>query len=166
MKKAVLTGRAMKQIIRTTQLSAISFFVMGPVMAYGNINEAGNCAIYAEMSAQTVKKDNRFDGHDDVAPALTKFATAQSAKMDANMADTYAQSAAFGWDKAKVDEMIKSGQDNVRAGFFTPTMDTSKLYMDHVQVVYACMQAHPSDLGQSSEALGAVIQKMAKIVVK
>jgi len=74
----------------------------------------GNCAILAEMSAKTVKKDSRFKDHKDIAPALMKFAEAQEAKMKAGMADTYKQSEAFGWDKAKVDKMMKDNEQWLR----------------------------------------------------
>ena len=137
-----------------------------PAQAQGAASKPGNCAIYAELSAQTVKKDARFDGHDEIAPALMKFAAAQSAKLEASMEETYATSKAFGWDKAKVDAMIKDNQKALRAGFFTSTMDKSKLYMDHVHAVYNCgtAQTNPSDLGQSPDAFTAVLQKMAQIV--
>ena len=134
--------------------------------AQGAASKPGNCAIYAELSAQTVKKDARFDGHDEIAPALMKFAAAQSAKLEASMEETYATSKAFGWDKAKVDAMIKENDAAIRAGFFTSTMEKSKLYMDHVQAVYNCGSAQtvPSDLGQSPDDFTAVLQKMAQIV--
>lgn len=143
---------------------AASLFVSAH--AQNATTKPGNCAIYAEMSAQTVKKDARFKGHDEIAPALMKFSKAQSAKLEASMAETYANSKAFGWDKAKVDAMIIANQEAVHAGFFTATMDTSKLYMDHVQAIYACGSAQtvPADLGQSPEVFTAVLQKMAQIV--
>jgi len=126
----------------------------------------GNCAILAEMSAKTVKKDARFNDHKDIAPALMKFAEAQEAKMKAGMADTYKQSEAFGWDKAKVDKMMKDNDAAMRNGFVTSTMEKNKLYMDHVQAVYGCANAQtdPKDLGQSPEAIVAVLKTMAEIV--
>ncbi len=149
-------------------LSAAAFIgalTAGPAQARNA--KPGNCAILAEMTANTVEKDKRFAGHDDIAPALMKFSKAQDAKMQAEMDDTYAQSAAFGWDKAKVDQMIEDNQKAGRAGFTGPTMEKDKLYMEHVQGVYACAQAQktPADLGQSPEALMAVLQKTAKIVM-
>ena len=128
----------------------------------------GNCAIYAEMSAKTVKKDARFKDHKDIAPALMKFAKAQEAKMKAGMVETYKQSKAFGWDKAKVDKMMADNDAAMRKGFFTSTMDKNKLYMDHVQAVYGCATAQnsPADLGQSPDAMLATLKKMAEIVVQ
>jgi len=128
----------------------------------------GNCAILAEMSAETVKKDNRFDDHKDIAPSLMKFADAQNAKLEASMADTYKASKAFGWDKAKVDQMMKQNDAAMRKGFFTSTMDKNKLYMDHVQAVHGCANAQksPADLGQSPEALLATLKKMAELVIQ
>lgn len=126
----------------------------------------GNCAILADMSANTVKKDKRFKSHKDVAPALKKLSEAQTAKMDAGMAETYQMSKAFGWDKATVDKKMKANEKAMRAGFTTSTMEKNKLYMDHVQAVYACAQAQKTaeDLGQSPEAFMAVLQTMAKVV--
>ena len=128
----------------------------------------GNCAILAEMSAKTVKKDSRFKGVSDIAPSLMKFADAQNAKMQAGMADTYKQSKAFGWDKAKVDKMMADNDAAMRKGFFTSTMDKNKLYMDHVQAVYGCATAQnsPADLGQSPDAMLATLKKMSEIVMQ
>ena len=126
----------------------------------------GNCAIAADMTAKTVKKDKRFKGHKDIIPALKKFSEAQQAKMEAGMAQTYQASKAFGWDKATVDKKMKENEAAMRAGFFTSTMDENKLYMDHVQAVYACAKAQqtPDDFGQPPQAFVSVLQKMAQIV--
>ena len=126
----------------------------------------GNCAIYAEMSAETVKKDARFEGQDSTAPALMKLAAAQSAKMDASMATIYEKSKAFGWDKAKVDELLAQETAAVRAAFFTSTMEKDRLYMDHLLVLDACAQGQPGDLGQSPEDFSALLQQMAQTVIK
>lgn len=146
---------------------ALTFAAAGVLPAMANAAaKPGNCAIYAEMSAQTVKKDVRFKDHKDIAPALMKFAKAQDAKMKAGMADTYKQSKAFGWDKAKVDKMIADNDAAMRKGFTTSTMEKDKLYMDHVQAVYGCAntQTSPADLGQSPEEIVAALKKMAEIV--
>lgn len=137
-----------------------------PASARNAHAKPGNCAILADMAAQTVNKDKRFKGHKDIAPALSKFSKAQDAKMKAGMADTYQASKAFGWDKAKVDQMMKDNEKAIRAGFFTSTMDTQKIYMEHVQSVYACANAQTSadDLGQTPENLIAALQHMAKII--
>lgn len=136
-----------------------------PATARNANAKPGNCAILAEMAAKTVKKDKRFKGHKDIAPALTKFSEAQNAKMQAGMEDTYAQSAAFGWDKAKVDKMIKDQQKAMRAGFFTSTME-KKIYMEHVISIHTCAQAQTSadDLGQSADVFLGVLQNMVKII--
>jgi len=147
-------------------LFTTSLIFATPAAAQAADTKPGNCAIWAEMSAETVKVDSRFKGHDNIAPSLMAFSKAQTAKMEAGMAETYAASKAFGWDKAKVDAMIESNQAVMRAGFFTSTMDRSKLYMDHVQAVYNCgnAQTNPADLGQSSEAFTATLKTMAEIV--
>lgn len=156
----------MKHLITTAVALTSAAGVSLPAAAQGA--KPGNCAILAEMSAKTVKKDSRFDAHKDIAPSLMKFADAQTAKMKAGMAETYEASKAFGWDKAKVDKMMKDNEAAMRKGFYTSTMDKNKLYMDHVQAVYGCATAQkvPADLGQSPEAMMATLKKMAEIAMK
>jgi len=156
----------MKLITPIAFLLVVNLAIATPAAGQTADTKPGNCAIWAKMSAETVESDNRFEGHDNIAPSLLAFADAQTAKMEAGMAETYAASKAFGWDKAKVDNMIASQNATLRAGFFTSTMDKSKLYMDHVQAVYQCgnAQANPADLGQSPEAFTATLKTMAEIV--
>jgi len=156
----------MKHLITT--IVTISLTTSFSLAAAAQGAKPGNCAILAEMSAKTVKKDSRFKDHKDIAPSLMKFAEAQNAKMKAGMTDTYKQSKAFGWDKAKVDKMMKDNDAAMRKGFVTSTMEKNKLYMDHVQAVYGCATAQktPTDLGQSADAMMATLKKMAEIVVK
>ena len=156
----------MKKQFLITSCLAFGMMTFGSAAAQSGGTKPGNCAIYAEMSADTVKKDARFNGHDDIAPALMKFAAAQTAKMKAGMADTYAASKAYGYSRERVDELIEEQHAVVRASFFTSTMDKNKLYMDHVQAVHKCGQAQssPTDLGQSPEAFTKVLQTMAEIV--
>ena len=156
----------MKFNLFLTAALALTAAISLPSHAQNSEAKAGNCAILAELSAQTVEKDSRFDGHDDIAPALIKFAEAQSAKLEAGMEETYAASKAYGWDKAKVDSIMAETDAAMRAGFFTSTMDKSKLYMDHVMALHGCgsAQTDPADLGQSPEAFMAVLQKMVQIL--
>lgn len=156
----------MKYLICTAMTLTLATAVSLPSSAQSASAKPGNCAILAEMSAQTVKKDERFKEHKNIAPSLMKFSKAQTAKLEAGMADTYKASKAFGWDKAKVDKMMKDTDAAMRKGFFTSTMDKNKLYMDHVQAVYACANAQtkPADLGQSPEDLVTNLKQMAEIV--
>lgn len=156
----------MKLIKSIAIILTVNIACATPAAGQAADTKPGNCAIWAEMSAETIKEDRRFDGHDTLIPSLMAFADAQTAKMEVGMAETYAASKAFGWDKAKVDNMIASQDATMRAGFFTPTMDKSKLYMDHVQAVYNCgnAQTNPADLGQSPEAFTATLKTMAEIV--
>lgn len=149
-----------------TGILALSAMISTSVISQTAEAKPGNCAIYAQMSAKTIKKDSRFKGQGNISRVLVKFADAQTAKMKAGMADTYKLTKAYGWDKAKTDSMMKEGQAAVRASFFTSTMDKNKLYMEHVQAVYSCGQAQttPADLGQSPEAFTKALQKMAEIV--
>jgi len=161
-------GRMMTYFHNTLIATAITAALSLPLVTHADASKPGNCAIFAEMSAETVKKDSRFDGQNDIVPSLMKFAAAQSAKMEAGMAQTYQASKAYGWDKAKVDEMIKQNDAAMRKNFFTSTMDKSKLYMDHVMVVHACAktQTSPTDLGQSPDAMLATLKKMAETITK
>ncbi|MEP6343917.1 MAG: hypothetical protein ABJ275_11440 [Maricaulaceae bacterium] len=156
----------MKTNVIATGILALCAMISTSVLPQTTEAKPGNCKVYAQMSAETVKKDSRFKGHDNIVPALMKFANAQTAKMKAGMAETYKQSKAYGWDKAKVDSMMEEGAASVRASFFSSTMDKNKLYMNHVQAVYSCGQAQttPADLGQSIESFTTVLQKMAEIV--
>ena len=156
----------MKFKLITSAILAITAALSLPVHAQSASNSPGNCAIYAEMSADTVKKDARFDGQDDIAPALMKLAAAQTAKMEASMDAVYEKSKAFGWDKAKVDELLAQEQAVVRAGFFTKTMDKNKLYMDHLMALNSCAQGQPNDLGQSAADFTALLETMAASVIK
>ncbi|MEL7232588.1 MAG: hypothetical protein AAGJ85_08780, partial [Pseudomonadota bacterium] len=56
------------------------------------------------------------------------------------MEQTYAQSKAFGWDKAKVDAMIAENETAIRKGFYTPTMEEGRVYTDHLMAVMQCTQ--------------------------
>ena len=157
----------MKYLLATTLTLTLTALSTLPALANAG-PKPGNCAILAEMSAKTVKKDKRFKDQKDIAPSLMKFADAQNAKMKAGMAETYKASKAYGWDKAKVDKMMKDNDAVMRKGFYTSTMDKDKLYMDHVQAVYGCAQAQktPTDLGQSPEAMMTTLKTMAETVVK
>lgn len=77
----------MKYLFTTAVTLTLAAGFSLPAAAQGP--KPGNCAILAEMSAKTVKKDNRFNDHKDIAPSLMKFADAQNAKLKAGMADTY-----------------------------------------------------------------------------
>lgn len=158
----------MKKLIPTT--ATLLLAAACPLLATAQSSGAkpGNCAILAEMSADTVQKDKRFDGHKDIAPSLMKFAKAQTAKMEAAREQTYETSKAFGLDKAKVDQMMEANDAGLRQSFFTGTMDKNKLYMDHVQAVYGCATAQNTsqDLGQPPEAILATLKKMSQIVLQ
>ena len=152
----------------TLALLPMALAISTSALAQGAASKPGNCVIYAEMSAITVEKDSRFDAHGEIELALVKFAKAQAAKLEKSREQSYEASKLYGWNKQKVDFMIETEQTRTRAGFFTPTMDPSKLYMDHVQAVLACVKAQTdsADLGQPKGVLMAVVQKMAKIVIK
>ena len=126
----------------------------------------GNCAVYAEMTAATVRKDSRLDKAESksIAEALDSYAKAQRDIVERDMPKTYEQSKAFGWDKAKVDAQIKAGEDAIRAGFRTSTMEKDKVYMDHVMAVYNCANAAKSEaeLGQSPEVMMAALETLSQ----
>ena len=147
-------------------VSTLAILAMGaasPALAQA---KPGNCAIYAEMTADTVRKDKRIKGAEaaSIAEALDTYAEAQRAIVERDMPQTYAQSKAFGWDKATVDKKIKEGEDALRAGFRTPTMEADKVYMDHVMAVYNCANAakSPDELGQSPEAMVAALETLSQ----
>lgn len=124
----------------------------------------GNCAIYAELAADTVKADSRFKGADGKAAekALRAYSKAQAKIVKRDMGQTYEASKAFGWDKKTVDQNMKMGEDAIRKGFRTATMDKNTLYMDHVMAVNTCAQAAKSadELGQSPDAMKAALETL------
>ena len=107
----------------------------------------GNCAVWAEEASKIVQVDARFDAETrtSVVGALDTFAGAQRQIMADGMAKTYADSAAFGWDKAKVDAMIAQNEEIMRQRFTSPRMEPGKLYMDHIMYLNACVQANTQD---------------------
>ena len=130
----------------------------------------GNCAVWAEESSKIVQADSRFgsDLHSAMVTALDTFASAQRQIVADGMAKTYADSAAFGWDEAKVDAMIAQNDDIMRQRFTSPTMEPGKLYMDHLMHLNACVQANTQDsqygmsrqdfIDTMSQAIGIVQQ--------
>lgn len=78
------------------------------------------------------------------------------------MAKTYADSKAFGWDKAKVDQMMTMNENAVRQGFKTPTMEDGTLYMDHIIAVNNCAEANKQDaqFGQSRDGFIATLTEV------
>lgn len=124
----------------------------------------GNCAIWAEMAADTIKRDKRTEGkaRKDVVKSLKSYADAQDKLMQSQMDETYAQSKAFGWDKAKVDAMIEANEIALRDGFHSSTMDEDTLYTDHVIALNRCVQGaqSKSELGQSATDILATLERM------
>lgn len=119
------------------------------VQAHAQSVEAkpGNCAVWAEESSKIVQADSRFgaDLQSSMVTALDTFASAQRQIVAEGMAKTYADSAAFGWDEAKVDAMIEQNEEIMRQRFSSPTMEPGKLYMDHLMYLNACVQANTQD---------------------
>lgn len=143
-------------------------FAAGYAQAQSAEAKPGNCAVWSEEAAKTVRADARFDAElkTEVADALDTFAKAQRKIMAGGMAKTYADSKAFGWDKAKVDQMIAQNEDAMRAGFRTSTMEENKLYMDHLMAINNCIQANPNDnqYGMSRADFIASLEKTIPIV--
>lgn len=150
----------MKYAMMTATVAALC---LTPMIAQAN-TKPGNCAIYAEMTADTVQRDARTQGgdRDATVKSLTDYAKAQAHLADAQMEQTYEQSKAFGWDKTKVDNMIAETEAALRAGFHTSTMDQDKIYMDHVMAINQCAMAAKSadELGQPIETMRATLQQL------
>jgi hypothetical protein len=154
------------------KLITAAFFATTLTAGYAQAQSAtakpGNCAVWSEEAAKTVRADARFDAalKTEVASALDTFAKAQRKIMADGMAKTYADSKTFGWDKAKVDEMIAKNETAMRKGFRTSTMEENKLYMDHLMAINNCIQANPSDsqYGMSRASFIATLEKTIPIV--
>ncbi len=113
-----------------------------PAFASANTNQPGNCAIYAEELSKAVSADDRLTGEteSEAVETLDAYGTTLRGVVADGMEQTYAQSKAFGWDKAKVDAMIAENETAIRKGFYTPTMDRGRVYTDHLMAVMQCTQ--------------------------
>ncbi|MEM1086097.1 MAG: hypothetical protein AAGH90_00085 [Pseudomonadota bacterium] len=133
----------MRMITAAIAASALSL----PALAQAAEPKPGNCAIWLEEAAKTAEADARFTGDTktEVVTAFETFGKAQHKVMMDGMDKTYADSAAWGWDKAKVDQMIAENEKAIRAGFRTATMEPGKLYMDHILAINNCAQANAQD---------------------
>lgn len=124
----------------------------------------GNCALWSELSADTIKRDARTKGLErkTVVKALTTYSAAQQALADAGMAQSYEQGKAFGYTKEKMDELTATTMAAMRQGFHTSTMDKNKLYMDHVVAVNNCALGAKSEaeFGQSKESIVSALEQM------
>lgn len=135
-----------------------------PAMAQA---KPGNCAIWLEEAAKTVEADARFTGDTktEVVTAFTTFGKTQRKIMQDGMEQTYEDSAAFGWDKAKVDQMMADAEAGTRKNFYSPTMEAGKLYMDHIMLINGCAEANKQDaqFGMSRDAFIAALEKAFNI---
>lgn len=124
----------------------------------------GNCALWSEMSAETIKRDARTKGPQRavVVDALMTYSDAQAKIAEAGMAQSYEQGKAFGYTKEKMDELTATTMAAMRKGFHTSTMDKNKIYMDHVVAVNNCALGAKSEaeFGQSREAFVSALEKM------
>jgi regulator of replication initiation timing len=88
----------------------------------------GNCALWSELSAQTIKRDARTKGPQRavVVDALTTYSEAQTKIADAQMAQSYEQGKAFGYSKEKMDE-LQSNFDKMKVDFEKLKGENAKL---------------------------------------
>jgi len=132
--------------------------------AFAQTAKPGNCAIVLEEAAKTIDADPRFTGklEKDAIKAFNTFAKAQAKLVKDGMAKTYADSKAFGWDKAKVDQMMAANEAAMRKGFKTSTMEDGKLYMDHILAVNSCAEVNKQDaqFGQSRDGFIATLTEV------
>ncbi|GLQ21524.1 hypothetical protein ACFFUB_10155 [Algimonas porphyrae] len=161
----------MKQLLfsAATLVSALTLTaVMVPSLAHAKAAQPGNCAVWLEEAAKTVKSDSRFTDplRMEASEAFTAFAKAQRQIVQDGMAKTYADSKAFGWDKAKVDQMMAQNETALRQGFTTSTMEPDRLYMDHVMAINNCAEVNKTDaqMGQDREAFIATLTAVFELV--
>ncbi len=134
-----------------------------PSEAFANRGyQPGNCAVYAEMAAKTIKADSRVTGETQTksVKVLTVYSDHLNGVVKAKMPETYQQAKGFGWDKAKVDQMMKDGEAAIRAGFHSGTMETDKIYTDHLLAINNCAKASSmaGDIGRDdANAIGEVM---------
>lgn len=124
----------------------------------------GNCALWSEMSAETIKRDARTEGPQRavVIDALMTYSDAQTKLAEAGMAESYEQGKAFGYTKEKMDELTATTMAAMRDGFHTSTMDKDKIYMDHVVAVNNCALGAKSEaeFGQSKDSMISALEQM------
>lgn len=133
-------------------------------VSLANTAKPGNCAVILEEAAKIIDADARFTGdlETDAVSAFNRFAETQRTLLKDGMAKTYADSKAFGWDKAKVDEMMSMNEAAVRKGFTTATMTDGTLYMDHILAVNNCAEVNKQDaqFGQSRDGFIATLTQV------
>ena len=113
-----------------------------PALAFANTNQPGNCAVYAEELSKAVSADDRITGatESEAVETLDKYGAHLRSVVADGMEQTYAQSKAFGWDKAKVDAMMEENETAIRKGFYTTSMEKDRVYTDHLMAVMQCTQ--------------------------
>lgn len=141
----------MKKIILAAAISAL-LTTTASAQASRLTGQPGNCAIYAEMLAKTIKADSRVTGtaESEAVETLGKFEAYLNSLVEAGMADTYKQAAAYGMDKAAVDQRMAAGQKAIRDGFTGQTMEPNKVYTDHLLAINECAEKamRRGELGQ------------------
>lgn len=144
--------------------TAIILSAATQTVSFANAAKPGNCAVILEEAAKIIDADGRFIGALEIEAieAFENFAQAQRVLLSDSMAKTYADSKAFGWDKAKVDEMMSMNEAAVRKGFKTSTMKDGTLYMDHILAVNNCAEVNKQDaqFGQSRDAFVATLTQV------
>ena len=145
----------MKHLLLSAALIAAT-----PLAAHATTDKPANCAVYAEELSKAVKADARVTGaaQSEAVETLDKMAAYMRKLTADSMEQTYEMSAAFGWDRAEVDRKFKEGEAAIRDGFHTATMDTDKVYTDHLLVINDCgkQMMRQGKLGQADvEKLGA-----------
>jgi len=151
----------MKKTLLTLATSALMVGLTSPAFAQ---QKPGNCALYAEMSAETIERDDRTAGPQRavVVEALNTYADAQTKLADAGMAANYEYGKAFGYSKEKMDELTLQTMNAMRDGFHSSTMDKNKIYMDHVVAVNNCALGAKSEaeFGQSKASIVSALEQM------
>lgn len=128
--KKILLAAALTAVLPTTALAQAS----------ANAGQPANCAIYAEMLSGTIQKDARVTGtaQSEAVETLDKFAAYLNSLVEAGMADTYKKAAAWGMDKASVDQQMEAGEKAIRDGFVGYGMEPGKVYTDHLLAINNC----------------------------
>ena len=137
-----------------------------PTLAQANTSQPGNCAVYAEELSKAVKADDRVTGEaeSEAVETLDTYGSLLRQIVADGMEQTYAQSKAFGWDKAKVDAMMAENESAIRTGFYSSTMEKDRVYTDHLMTIMECTQntakqgkLGPADVDKMSKRLTAVL---------
>ena len=144
-------------------LAAALLATLGPAAAQQNATWHQNCAMQADLAGDLTARDARSaDAPERPATegALRAFADGHEARMTAKLEAGYAQAAAYGWDRARVDaEHEKLGRQTYEA-HIQPALDAGRITTDLVMALNTCATGDPEAWNQDEATLSAALNQL------